>query len=129
MRNLDGLLSNNRAWAQRSMTRDSSIFLSLAKNVAASRSNSRSFSRRLLSRFKVASASFEIFDVRVGKNQIFQNPRFTYAATKQFWRRRLDTIAAEDIARRVVAESQPLLENYAGIVAMSDVEVVRDEHF
>jgi PII-like signaling protein len=38
-------------------------------------------------------------------------------------------IAAEDIARRIVAESQPLLENYAGIVAMSDVEVVRDDHF
>ena len=38
-------------------------------------------------------------------------------------------IAAEDVARRIVERSQPLLENYAGIVALSDVEVVRDEHF
>ena len=38
-------------------------------------------------------------------------------------------IAAEEIAQRIVTESQPLLENYAGIVAVSDVEVVRDEHF
>ena len=38
-------------------------------------------------------------------------------------------IAAEDIASRIVALSQPLLENYAGIVVVSDVEVVRDEHF
>ena len=38
-------------------------------------------------------------------------------------------IAADDVARRIITESQPLLENYAGIVSMSDVEVVRDEHF
>lgn len=38
-------------------------------------------------------------------------------------------IAAEPIAREIISESQPLLENYAGIVTMSDVEVVRDEHF
>jgi hypothetical protein len=38
-------------------------------------------------------------------------------------------IAAEEIAHRIVDESQPLLQNYAGIVAVSDVEVVRDEHF
>ena len=38
-------------------------------------------------------------------------------------------IAAEEIAHRIVDESQPLLQNYAGIVAVSDVEVVRDDHF
>jgi hypothetical protein len=38
-------------------------------------------------------------------------------------------IATEDIALRIVERSQLLLENYAGIVALSDVEVVRDEHF
>lgn len=38
-------------------------------------------------------------------------------------------IASEAVARRIVAESQPLLEDYAGIVVVSDVEVVRDEHF
>lgn len=38
-------------------------------------------------------------------------------------------VAAEDIASRVVERSQALLEDYAGIVVVSDVEVVRDEHF
>ena len=38
-------------------------------------------------------------------------------------------IAAEEIAHDIVSRSQPLLENYAGIVAVSDVDVVRDEHF
>ena len=38
-------------------------------------------------------------------------------------------VAAEDIARCIVEQSQPLLENYAGIVVVSDVEVIRDEHF
>ena len=38
-------------------------------------------------------------------------------------------IAAEDIATRIVETSQSLLEHYAGIVVVSDVEVVRDEHF
>ncbi len=38
-------------------------------------------------------------------------------------------IAAPEVAARIVAESQPLLEDYAGIVVVSDVEVVRDEHF
>lgn len=38
-------------------------------------------------------------------------------------------IAAEDIAGRIIDQSQTLLENYAGIVVVSDVEVVRDEHF
>lgn len=38
-------------------------------------------------------------------------------------------IAAEDIAERIVDQSQALLENYAGIVVVSDVDVVRNEHF
>lgn len=38
-------------------------------------------------------------------------------------------IAAEGVAQRIVEESQPLLENYAGIVYVADVEVVRDDHF
>ena len=38
-------------------------------------------------------------------------------------------VAAEAIAREIVSRSQPLLENYAGIVTMSDVDVVRDDHF
>jgi hypothetical protein len=38
-------------------------------------------------------------------------------------------IAAEEIAHEIVRKSQPLLDNYAGIVTMSDVDVVRDEHF
>lgn len=37
--------------------------------------------------------------------------------------------AAEEIAARIVEQSQPLLENYAGIVVVSNVEVLRDEHF
>lgn len=38
-------------------------------------------------------------------------------------------IAAEPVAQRIVEASQSLLEDYAGIVVVSDVEVVRDEHF
>lgn len=38
-------------------------------------------------------------------------------------------VAAEEIAKQIVEQSQPLLENYAGIVVVSDVEVVRDQHF
>jgi nitrogen regulatory protein PII len=38
-------------------------------------------------------------------------------------------IAAESTAREIISKSQPLLENYAGIVTVSDVEVVRNEHF
>jgi PII-like signaling protein len=38
-------------------------------------------------------------------------------------------IATEEIAHEIINNSQPLLENYAGIVTMSDVDVVRDEHF
>lgn len=38
-------------------------------------------------------------------------------------------IAAEDIAMRAVEASQNVLEHYAGITTVSDVEVVRDEHF
>lgn len=38
-------------------------------------------------------------------------------------------IAAEEIARRIVEQSQPLLQEYAGIVLISDTEVLRDEHF
>jgi len=38
-------------------------------------------------------------------------------------------IVTEEIARRIVDKSQPLLENYAGIVAVSDIDVIRDEHF
>ena len=38
-------------------------------------------------------------------------------------------IAAEQIASQIVERSQVLLENYAGIVVVSDVEVVRNEHF
>jgi nitrogen regulatory protein PII len=38
-------------------------------------------------------------------------------------------IATEEIALRIVDASQPLLEHYAGIVVVSDVEVVRNEHF
>lgn len=38
-------------------------------------------------------------------------------------------IVAEEIANLIVEQSQPLLENYAGIVVVSDVEVIRDEHF
>lgn len=38
-------------------------------------------------------------------------------------------VTTEEIANRIVAESQPLLEDYAGIVVVSDVKVIRDEHF
>lgn len=38
-------------------------------------------------------------------------------------------IAAKEIADRIVEQSQALFENYAGIVVVSDVDVVRDEHF
>lgn len=38
-------------------------------------------------------------------------------------------IAAEAIASTIVEQSQGLLENYAGIVVVSDVEVIRDAHF
>jgi len=38
-------------------------------------------------------------------------------------------VAAEEIVHRIVEQSQPLLEDYAGIVVVSDVEVIRDEHF
>lgn len=38
-------------------------------------------------------------------------------------------IAAEEIANRIIEQSQPLLEDYAGIVVVSDVAVIRDEHF
>lgn len=38
-------------------------------------------------------------------------------------------IAAEEVASRIVEQSQSLLENYAGIVVVSEVEVVRNEHF
>jgi nitrogen regulatory protein PII len=38
-------------------------------------------------------------------------------------------VAAESTALEIISKSQPLLENYAGIVTVSDVEVVRNEHF
>ncbi|NJL08567.1 MAG: hypothetical protein HC900_10130 [Methylacidiphilales bacterium] len=38
-------------------------------------------------------------------------------------------IAADETASRIVERSQALLENYAGIVVVSDVDVVRDDHF
>ena len=38
-------------------------------------------------------------------------------------------VAAEKIASMILEQSQGLLENYAGIVMVSDVEVIRDEHF
>lgn len=38
-------------------------------------------------------------------------------------------VAAEEIAGRIVERSQPLLEHYAGIVLVSDVQVIRNEHF
>lgn len=38
-------------------------------------------------------------------------------------------VAAEDIAARIVEASHSVLENYAGIVVVSDVDVLRDEHF
>lgn len=36
---------------------------------------------------------------------------------------------SRDRIARIVEASQSVLENYAGIVVMSDVNVVRDEHF
>lgn len=38
-------------------------------------------------------------------------------------------IASDEVAARIVEAAQPLLENYAGIVLVSDVRVVRNEHF
>ena len=38
-------------------------------------------------------------------------------------------IASEEIAAGIVERSQPLLEDYAGIVIVSEVHVVRNEHF
>lgn len=38
-------------------------------------------------------------------------------------------IATEAVALQVVERCQQLLENYAGIVYLSDVDVVRDAHF
>jgi len=38
-------------------------------------------------------------------------------------------VATEPVARRIMEESQKVLENYAGVVYMSDVEVVRESHF
>ena len=38
-------------------------------------------------------------------------------------------IASPEIVQRIVERSTALLENYAGIVVVSDVDVVRDEHF
>ena len=38
-------------------------------------------------------------------------------------------IAAEDVAKRIIQNAQPLLENYAGIITVTDTQVVRDEHF
>ena len=38
-------------------------------------------------------------------------------------------ITSEEVAARIVEESQALLQHYAGIIYTSDIEVVRDEHF
>ncbi len=38
-------------------------------------------------------------------------------------------IVAEHNAQKIMEKTQPLLKDYAGIVFMSDAEVVRDEHF
>lgn len=38
-------------------------------------------------------------------------------------------VAAQPVAERIVAGSRELLEDYAGIVLVSDVQVIRDEHF
>lgn len=38
-------------------------------------------------------------------------------------------ITSEPVAHRIMEESQKVLENYAGVVYLSDVEVVRDPHF
>jgi nitrogen regulatory protein PII len=38
-------------------------------------------------------------------------------------------VAQPEVAMRIVERSQPLLENYAGCVWVTDVQVVRDAHF
>jgi nitrogen regulatory protein PII len=38
-------------------------------------------------------------------------------------------IASDHVAGKIVEGSQKILENYAGIVYVSDVEVVRNDHF
>lgn len=38
-------------------------------------------------------------------------------------------IVDDDLVNRIVEQSQDLLENYAGIVVISEVEVIRDDHF
>lgn len=38
-------------------------------------------------------------------------------------------VTTKEIAMRAVDESQAVLEHYAGITTLSDVDVVRDEHF
>ena len=38
-------------------------------------------------------------------------------------------IATEDVALRIIENSQEFLEDVAGIVLVSNVEVVRDDHF
>ncbi len=38
-------------------------------------------------------------------------------------------IASEPVAMRIVEASEKALEHYAGVVYLSDVEVVRDAHF
>ena len=39
------------------------------------------------------------------------------------------TIAPEDVARRILAEVHAMMEDYTGIVYLSDVEVIRAGHF
>jgi nitrogen regulatory protein PII len=39
------------------------------------------------------------------------------------------TITTDEVAARIVEEANRLLENYAGIVSLSDVEVIREDHF
>jgi nitrogen regulatory protein PII len=38
-------------------------------------------------------------------------------------------IASDDVASRIIEHSQAVLENYAGIVTVSDVSVLRADHF
>ena len=38
-------------------------------------------------------------------------------------------ISSEEVAKRIIQNAQPLLENYAGIIYVSDAQVVRNEHF
>ena len=38
-------------------------------------------------------------------------------------------ITTEEIAMQVIERCQALLENYAGIIYVSDVDVIRDDHF